>query len=118
MTGHRRAGQGVRIATIAVLAAGWGGSVAAEDAPAPDEVRGEAGPAVSVRDSSLPGTGFKVVYRTFGRPLARARCEPGETLLSATCPPGGQPLLLDAPDAPGGKAATCRAGPFTLVCAR
>lgn len=108
----------MRIAVISVLAAGWGGSVAAEGAPALDEVRGEAGPAVSVGDSSLPGTGFRVVYRTFGQPLARARCEPGETLLSAACPPGWQPLLLDEPDAPGGKAATCRAAPFTLVCAR
>lgn len=107
-----------RCVMLALLCIGWGRNVAAESAPFPDEVSGQAGPASSVRESSLPATGFKVVYRTFGRALARARCEPGETLLSATCPPGGQPLLLDDADAPGGKVASCRAAPFTLVCAR
>ena len=107
-----------RYAAISLLCIGWGGSVAAQGAPSPDEVKDEAGPAASVRESSLPGTGFKVTYRTFGQALARARCEPGETLLSATCPSAGQPLLLDAPDAPGGKVAACRAAPITLVCGR
>ncbi|MDB5589822.1 hypothetical protein [Enterovirga sp.] len=97
-----------------LLLAGWGGSVAAQGAPAPS---GPADPQISASESSLPGTGIKVVYRKF-RLTPRARCAPGETLLSAFCPPDSQPLLFDDPDAPSGKAATCRTGPFTLVCAK
>lgn len=104
---------GLRYATLVLLPLACGGSVAAaQGGPSAGQ------PAqIGASESSLPGTGVKIVYRKF-RVTPRARCEAGETLLSAFCPPDSQPLLFDEPDAPGGKAATCRTGPFTLVCAR
>ncbi|WP_375460526.1 hypothetical protein [uncultured Enterovirga sp.] len=102
----------------ALVATGWGGSVAAQGGPSPPDQGAALDGQVSASESTLPGAGMRVTYRTFRKVLTRARCATGETLLSAFCPPDSQPILLDDAEAPGGKSATCRTGPFTLVCAR